>query len=363
MLEPDAEVQLPWSLLEGARQRSLQLGNARSGAGGIRLPQLGDTILFELGDDGLLRVEQPASDSVWVLTRDGGLQERLSRRRSNDRGALPQWWQLYREVPLDELPNVERAPGAKAQEPIRLTGGLPLNRAIYLSGFAPVLEAGELQLDQDEWLPVMVNGEQVGLIGSGERLALRADETGTYHVVVGDSEFTTNYDVEPVGEPEGVGGLAHSLDGPNALRAGARARRTDTSGVTVCGAAVSVPYESELPILTRSATQLTTIDLNGDIATHDRQATPAWFAEVGLDESGRWEIFRPNVVWLLSPRPKSGRPWARLLQVSRLERLSPEAEELVLALGAAPAISTRIGECDDANRAWATLCDLAGRGG
>lgn len=363
VLEPGAEIEFPWPALDDARQRSLQLGDARSAAGGIRVPQLGDTVLFELGEDGLLRVEQPASETVWVLTRDGGLQERLSRRRLNDRGALPQWWQLYREVPLEELPNVERAPAPGAQEPIRLAGGLPVGRSVYLSGFGPLLEAGELQLDEDEWLPVRVNKEQIGLIGSGERVPLRADQPGTYHVAVGDGEFTTSvggttsYDVEPAGEPEDVGVLVYSLEGVNALRAGARPAGSRSAGAIVCGAAVSLGYSGELPILTRSATALATIDQAGDLATHDPSATPAWFAEVGLDEAGRWEIFRPDVVWLISPQPRTGRPWVRQLQGSRLQRLSVDAARLVAALGADPALSTRLGDCDEARRTWAQLVE------
>jgi hypothetical protein len=361
VLEPGAEVEIPWALIERLRQSPLQLGDARASSGGLRLPQLGDTIVFELGEEGLLRVEKPSVETVWVLTRDGVLQEQLARRRLNDRDLLPEWWELFHEVPLAELPSIERAAAPQAQEPLRLTGGLPLGRSLYLSGFAPLLEAGELDLDEGELLPVWVNDERVGLIGTGERLPLRAQEPGTYRVLVGDGDFTVTYDVESAGERTGGGSLCHRLDDVNALRSGARPRGTGNDVSTICGAAVSTAYEGELPILTRSATALATIDCGGELAIHDRLPTPAWFAEVGFDEGGRWDIFRADVVWLISSRPQSGRPWVRRLEERALERLSLEAAQFVAAVGAEAALSTRIGDVGEAKRGWAALVELAGR--
>lgn len=357
-LEPGAEIELSWALLDRVRQRPLQAGDARSPSGALRVPQLGDTVLFELGDDGLLRVERPSGDTAWVLTRDGALQEQLSRRRLNDRGVLPEWWELFRDVPVDELPGVERAPAPKAQEPVRITGGLPLGRALYLSGFPPLLEAGELDLSEDESLVVRINGESAGAIRSGQRLPLRAESPGTYRVVVGEREFTASYDVEARGEPIGVGTLCHQLTGASALRSGARPRAADDDAATVCGACVSTAYEGVLPILTRSATPLATIDRVGELVVHERPPTPAWFAEAGLDEAGRWEIFTAGVVWLISPRPQSGRPWVRQLDQTVVESLSPEAAELVLALGAEAALTTAIG---DGAEDWVALVELARR--
>lgn len=361
VLEPGAEVEIPWALIERLRQSPLQLGDARSPSGGLRLPQLGETIVFELGEEGLLRVEKPSVETVWALTRDGTLQEQLARRRLNDREVLPEWWELFREVPLAELPSIERAAAPQAQEPLRLTGGLPLGRSLYLSGSAPLLEAGELDLAEDELLPVWVNDEQVGLIGSGERLPLRAQEPGPYRVLVGDGDFTVTYDVESAGERTGGGSLCHRLDEANALRSGARPRGAGSDVPTICGAAVSTPYEGELPILTRSATALATVDRAGELTVHDRLPTPAWFAEVGFDEGGRWEIFRADVVWLISPRPQSGRPWVRRLEETAVERLSPDAAQLVLAVGAEPPPSTGVGEGRDAKHEWAALVEVARR--
>jgi hypothetical protein len=361
VLEPGAEAEIPWGLIERLRRGPLQLGDSRTPAGGLRLPQLGDTIVFELAEEGLLLVERPSIETVWVLTRDGVLQEQLARRRLNDRAVLPEWWELFREVPLAELPSIERAPAPQAQEPLRLTGGLPLGRSLFLSGFAPLLEAGELDLAENEFLPVWVNDEQVGVIGTGERLPLRAQEPGTYRVVVGDGDFSVRYDVESAGERTGGGSLCHRLDQTNALRSGARPRGADRDAPTICGAAVSTPYEDELPILTRSATALATIDRGGELTVHDRLPTPAWFAEVGFDEGGRWEIFRADVAWLISPRPQSGRPWVRRLEETPVERLTPEAAELVLAVGSEPPLTTRVGEGADAKHEWAALVEVARR--
>jgi hypothetical protein len=360
VLDSGAEVEVGWALIDRLRQRALQLGDARSPAGALRLPQLGDTIAFELGDLGLLRVDCPSAETVWVLTRDGALQEQLTRRRLSDRGVLPDWWQLFREVPLEELPDVERAPAPHAQEPLRISSGLPLGQALYLSGFAPVLEAGELDLADDEFLPVSVNGELIGLIRSGERLALRAGEPGTYRVVVGDGDFTASYDVEAAGEPSGVGSLGHRLDGPAPLQSGARPLSGDSSALTMCGAGLSSAYDGVLPILTRSGAQLATIDRRGELEIHPRPPTPAWFAEVGFDEAGRWEIFRHDVVWLISPHPPSGRPWVRRVDTAEVEALGPAAARLVSSIGAEPPLSTTVGDCAEARRQWAAIVNLAG---
>jgi hypothetical protein len=42
-LEPERELELPWALLERLRARPVDLGDPHSLAGGLRLPQLGDT--------------------------------------------------------------------------------------------------------------------------------------------------------------------------------------------------------------------------------------------------------------------------------------------------------------------------------
>ncbi|MBA3584784.1 MAG: hypothetical protein H0W36_09725, partial [Gemmatimonadetes bacterium] len=212
VLEPGAEIQLPWTVLDAARGRSVQLGDATSEVGALRVPALGETLLFELGDDGLVRVDQPSEETVWVLTNSAALQQQASRRRFNDRGALPGPWQLFRDVPLSELPDVERATAPTTQEALRLTGGLLLARGIYLSGFAPLLEAGELDLGEDERLAVTVNGEPAGTIASGERLSLIAATPGTYRVAVGEGEFGASYDVEPRGTRLGFGSLRQHLD-------------------------------------------------------------------------------------------------------------------------------------------------------
>ena len=357
-LEPGTEVVLPWMLLERTRTRTLDLGDATAVAGSIRVPQLGDSLLFELTDMGLLRVERPTRESVWVLTRDGALQERLGCWRFSDRGVLPHRWQLFRDVPHVELPEFEQAIASRAQEPLRLTGGLRLERGTYLSGHSPLLEAGDLELE-GALLPVRVNDELVDPIGSGEQLRLPATLAGSYRVVVGEDEFATRYDIEEIGEPA-RGELSHRLAGDRSLRSGARPADS-IAGVTVCGAVISSRYEDELPLLVRSTTAVVTIDEAGPLVSHERPPMPAWLAEVGLGESGRWEIFGPAAVWLIVPKPATGRPRARLHRPVALKRLSPESAGLVLAIGKDIHVSSRHAGPAGATQAWCDLVALAGR--
>lgn len=357
VLEPGYEIELPWTMLDGLRRRTKLLGDIAAPGGALRLPQIGETAIFELGEMGLVRIEQPSAETVWVLTRDGALQLRLEQRRFNDRDALPEWWQLFRDVPVAERPEIECAPAPRTQEPFRLIGGLPLAPSTYLSGFGPLLEAGDLELDEAR-LPVVVNGSEIGSIGSGERLQLPSEAPDRYEVVVGGGEYHESYDVEPAGRQEAVGSLGWRLEGPLALRSGARPL-DGADGVTVCGGAVSLPYEGVLPLLTRAETELVTIDERGELARHERPPTPAWYTTVDFDEHGRWEIFRAGVVWVITPKPRAGRPRVQLRQPAAPTRLSAEAAALVRALGEAVAVSGHGLDSETARRAWEEQLGLA----
>ncbi len=235
-LAPGRELELPWSMLDHAAAAPVVLGDPHSAGGGVRLPALGETLLFENSEEGLLRVEQPAAEAVWVLSRDGFLQERFARLRFNDGGSLPARWELFCEVPVAELPGVERAAVERPQQtPLQLEGGLPLGRRLYLSGLPPYLAAGDLETD--EQLPVTVNGEHHRFIASGERVALPA-EPGWYELEVGDGDYRTSYEVVTVGTPSELR-LCHHLSDEHALRRGARLARDD--GLAVCGASVHPP--------------------------------------------------------------------------------------------------------------------------
>ncbi len=324
------ELELPWPLVERAAERPVDLGDSRSAAGGVRLPRLGQTLIFENGEEGLLRVEQPAAETVWVLTHNGALQERLARRRFNDRGTVPFGWELFYEVPVAELPGVERAAVEQPQlTPLRIEGGLPLGRPRFLSGHPPYLAAGDLETD--EHLQVLVNGAEYGRIASSGRVTLPA-QPGRYELEVGDGEFNVSYDVEERGEPTELR-FCHRLDSDRALRLGARPARGEPGGVRVCGATVAPAYAEVVPFLTRVLCDVETICVNGTLVRHERPATPAWFKEVGLSERGRWELFCDQpAVWLLMP-PAGGKPRVRLLADTELERLDEDAVRQVLALG------------------------------
>ncbi|MGH2921456.1 MAG: hypothetical protein ACRDKU_05250, partial [Gaiellaceae bacterium] len=207
-LEPGGEAALPWSVLEALRGRSLMLGQPDASAGAVRVPALGDTVLFELDEDGLARTEQPRAETVWVVTRDLALQRQLERFRVESGEALPKRWLLCRDVPIAAL-GIERAPTLGVRAPFAFVGGLPLEARVYLAGGGPWLEVGDLD-ELEELLRVRVNGEEVGRVGSGQRVQLPS-EPGVYDAVVGDDEWRARYHVEARGEPVGVGSLGHRL--------------------------------------------------------------------------------------------------------------------------------------------------------
>lgn len=355
VLAPESAVEVPWKLLELARSRALDLGEPTSSAGALRVPAVGDTLLFELGEDGLRHVERPSAEEVWVLTRNRALQAKLDGFRFRD-NRLPEEWRVFRDVTLDELPQVERAVAPREQEDFRLEGGLPLQRRVYLSGYPPVLAVGDL--DFEGRLTVFVNGAAIGTVASGEHLRLPADP-GDYVVRV-EEEWETHYQVDECGDPEAYGSLAHDLDSPRALRSGARPRRKD-SKVTVCGAGISIPYDRDPPILIRTSAKLFSLDGRGELAQHQRPPTPAWFQKVGFAGGSRWEIVRPAVVWLLCLDPPFGAPWAQLHRNHRLEGLSPEAARVVLALRGRARLLSRHGADLGAEDAWRALVELAER--
>jgi hypothetical protein len=358
MLDPASEVEVSFSLLEQACSRALVLGDPSSSSGALRLPALGDAVLFELAPEGLLRVEHPSAETVWVLTRERELQARLAQQRFRE-NVLPERWQLLRDVAVSELPGVDRAAAPHAAEKeFRVEGGLPLERGVYLAGRGPFLAAGEI--DAEERLPVLVNGVPKATIGSGERIRLPG-EHGSYRIAVGE-EWEACYDVEERGAPRSYGTVAHLLAGERALRSGARPRVQGDGGASVCGATFSVPYAHDLPILTRVSAELQTIDRAGDLTRHRRPPTPAWLGKVGFGETVRWEIVRDGVVWLLCTRPSFGIPWVQLQCAGMPERLTAEAATLVLAVAERGArVSSRRGADLPAEDAWRALVALARR--
>lgn len=359
VLEPGRELAFPWELLAPAQALALELGDPGAAGGALRVPRLGDTIIFERSEDGLLRVDRATAAKVWLLTGDAELQRQLERHRFNAGDTLPAGWALFYDVPVEELPQVERAVASRVQAPLRLEGGLPLGHPRYLSGFGPLIAAGDLETE--DRLSVTINDEPHGSIASGERLELPS-ETGRYDLVVGDSDFRTSYDVEDHGQPIELA-LCHDLGQARALRSGARpasAGDGDGDGVTVRGATVSAPYRGCLPILTRVACNVETIDGSGELMLHCHEPTPSWFAEVGFDKHGRWEVFCDNPVWLLQSTGPTGRPWARLLADSKLARLSEDAARRVRELAPTVSVTGRGLERTLVHERWRELVDLAG---
>jgi hypothetical protein len=355
LLEPKSAVEVGWKLLDLARSHPLILGEPTASAGAIRVPAVGDTLLFELDEEGLHHVERPSAEKVWVLTRSRTLQSKLDAFRFRD-NRLPEEWHVFRDVTLDELPGIEPAIAPHEHEDLQLEGGLPLQRRVFLSGHSPALAAGDL--DFESRLTVLVNGAPLGTITSGEHLRLPADP-GDYVVAI-EEEWQTHYQVDEHGDPKGYGSLTYDLDSTRGLHPGARPRRKD-SKVAICGAGISIPYDREPPILTRTSAKLLSLDIRGELAHHQRPPAPAWFQKVGLAGGWRWEIARPDLIWLLCPNPPFDSPWAQLRRKHRLEALSPEAARVVLALRGRVRLRSWHSADVDIEDYWRALVEVAER--
>lgn len=357
-LEPGGEIALRWALLPALAERGQLLGDPRAASGAVRIPALGSTLLFEASEEGLLHVDEPIEETVWVLTREADLVRRLASKRFRDQGVLPAGWTLLRDVDVQQLPGVERALAATAERlPFTLEGGLPLERAVYLSGHPPLLAAGELELEGGQRLTVTVDGIHVGTIASGERIELGQLEPGAHELIVGESEYTALFHLEARGRREGYGSLSHLLKGGRVLRAGG-ARPDPSQGLRVRGAALSEPYQGVLPVLTRSPVALASLDHAGRLEQHPHPPSPPWLAEAGI-ANGRWEIVRPGLVWLFSPTPRTGRPWARLEQDVEPTELDPEAVALVLQMHEADVTVSSRRHTGVAVDRWLALVELA----
>ena len=286
---------MPWDLLSRAAARPVDLGDPRSPEGGVRLPRLGETVVFENGEEGLLRVEQPSAETVWVLSRDGALQERLQRRKFNDGGVLPFGWELFYEVQVEDLPGIERAPLAMAQQtPLQLEGGLSLGHPRYLSDHTAVSRCGRPRvrrpaacgrqrrgLRPDLLRRPGCSASRAGPLRHRRRRRLLQDELRRRSA----RRTVRRAALPPPWQRAGRSGWAQ---GP--LTAG------EADGLTVCGATVAPRYTGALPVLTRVRSDVQTISADGTLVAHHRPPTPAWFKEVGLDDGGRWEVFaRPGL--------------------------------------------------------------------
>jgi hypothetical protein len=355
-LEPGGEIAVPWTLLPDLSESEHLLGDPKAPSGAVRIPLLGPTVLFESSEEGLIHVAEPVEEVVWVLTRDPALLRELEPRRFRDNGVLPESWGLLRDVPVDALPGVERALAPTAERlPFTLESGLPLERVVYLGGYPPLLAAGELEVG-DGRLTVSVDGIELGTIASGERLSLGGLEPGPHELAVGAGEYRARFHVDARGRREGYGSLVSRLD-DRVLRAGG-ARPSGGEGPRVCGAALTQPYTGALPVFTRSPVALASLSRSGEIEHHPRPPTPAWFEDVELND-GRWEIVREGLIWLLSPEPRTGKPWARLERDVQLTGLSPGAAAIIRRMSEGDiAVSSRRHPTVGVDR-WLALLELA----
>jgi hypothetical protein len=351
LLPPRGEVEIPWSLFAGMVDRGLVLGDPRSEQGALRIPTLGDTILFELTDRGLVAVGAPSSETVWALTRDPARSTQLRDYRLRDQGRLPPGWAILRRVPVANLGFTTADLEPAAHAPLSLEGGLAVDRQTFLTGSPPILVAGDVEGDA---LTVGVNGHPHGSLASGDRLRLPGGEPGTYRVDVGSGLFRTEYHIENRGARRDYAALKFNLAQGRSLKAGASGRADEGDGPVVCGALVDPSPDWPLPILVRRDAEHLTINSRGELARHARPPTPAWFRRVGLDRGGRWEIEDDDVVWLICPKWRHVRLWRDASVVG----LSREAAEAVRALGTDVHLVARRG-LNDAPDRWGSLRQLA----
>jgi hypothetical protein len=264
---------------------------------GVSLRPAGDTLVFEVSEDsGLVWVRAPSQALVHVLSRDQALQRALADYLSEARGAgsLPKPWQLFERVPVARLPvEIGALASASARSPVALRGGLRVDRSSWLVGFSPRIEVGAVE----ESLNVAVDGEPAGEVAAGCEMVLKLPE-GDHRIDVADG--LASFVIHSLGcnpARPAYGTLRCSLDARGA-RTGASAH---AAGPSVCGAALSTPYEGPLPLMLRTRSVLL-VTKNGSSLNQDAPPPPTWLVAVGLDpQAARWEVpLDENIAWALT---------------------------------------------------------------
>lgn len=347
-LSPGQEIRLPWDLLD---RGGAVLGESKSRGGGVRVPWLGETIVFELvAEEGLRRVVNPNEDEVWVLTRDLAAQRNLREwLLSSD---LPYPWQAYHDVPTNQVPGVEIATVDEEEAQVALADGLEVQEGFYLSDHGPHLQVGDI--GEGERLEVLVNGKAFASASSQMRIELPAEAGRTYAVEIPSLDFKQVYHASPTGAREGYGSLSYHPADPAALRTGASpTRESDQSRIS--GAAVYPKLCPALPIMRRRPHDVTAILADGSSREWAQPPLPLWLATVGYEDPARWEIPGDGVVWLLCWADNEVTRWLR----AAIEELSLPAAEAIAELGLNAMVYDRTGNRDDAKVEWQRLVNRA----
>lgn len=351
-LQPERQVQLPWDLLN---RRGHVLGDPMSPSGALRMPVFDETLYFELVDEeGLRRVANPASERVWVVSKELSIQQVLADWRLSSARELPYPWQAYRDVPIDRIPGVQRATISEDRPQLSIAGGLRVQSGLYLSGYAPYLEAGDVGTGNP--LSVDVNGELHGVIASQERLALPSKGPMTYRVEVPGLAFNDTYHVDTAGAHEGYASLSYHPADRESLRAGALPTRTEAK-YRICGARILPSVLPALPIMRRRPHDVIGILTDGRAMEFRQPPSPPWLKLVDYPITARWEIPRKDVVWLLCIADNETTRW---MDIS-VGELTSAAAEVIQELGADALIHDRCGNREAAKLSWLQLVGLASR--
>jgi hypothetical protein len=349
-LLPERQVQLPWELLNRSGR---VLGDPMSPSGALRMPIYDETLQFELFDEeGLRRVANPASENVWVLSKDPSIQHILGAWRLPSAGELPYPWQAYRDAPVDRIPGVQRATISEDRPQLSLAGGLKVQSGFYLSGYAPYLEAGDVGAGNP--LVVNVNGEFRGVITSQERLALPSDGPKTHRVEVPGLAFKDTYHIDTAGAREGYASLSYHPADRESLRAGALPTSTETK-FRICGAQILPHDRPLLPIMRRRPHDVIGILIDGRSREFSQPPTPRWLALVDYPVTSRWEVPKEDLVWLLCIADAETTRW---LDVA-VGELSTAAAEVIRELGVDAIVHDRCGDREAARLSWIQLVRLA----
>ncbi len=348
---PSREVKVPWEILDLVRAFGMVLGQSQSGES-IRAPVVGETLLFEAEEHGLWRVRGASQNRVWALTRDLTLQSQLAAWKLPAEG-LPRQWQVFREVPVDNLPDALREIHSEKRMPLAIAAGLPVERNLYIVGGPPSLIAGELE--PGEILTIEVNSKVYTTIASGQTIPLPGGEAGTYRVNAGHGLFTATYHMTTKGHGhDEYGGLSFHQGERHSVRAGARPTQAG-SLVAVCGAKALPRRDVVLPIVRTPTADVITLTQDGRASVHKKPPPSDWMAVSGLSSGSRWEIPGDGVVWLLCPGDHEVTLWAP----QAIEHIHPASARHVRGLGKYPRLRVRRGLQIEAEPEWLKLFALA----
>jgi hypothetical protein len=293
--------QLPLDRLATLRIRPITIGDRRSGA--VVVPCCGETLVFESHEDaGLVWVERATEETVFVLSCSASVKSALTvyMSRGSGLGAVAPGWALFARVPSSKLPAELLRAELGGQIPVRLTGGLRLDRRVYLTSAGPRVETSKLE----DRLTVSVDGIPIAQLGSDATLQLELAEPKIYAVDVGGLRQERLAAVSG-GEDPPYGEVLTRLDTASSRRGTGHALAAEMDGQTVCGALLDPPSPViQLPLMRRSRAPVTLIDRDGGGRTVDPGRPPDWLREAGLDPAAsRWEVpIHDDTVWVIAGR-------------------------------------------------------------